>query len=152
MDRQECRDENLGVVSDVTVTDKHIDIYRIFVQTITAAESRRQQVSAMYMSVIAVIGTAAATFKNSTPMLLAAIIIIFSTAWLVSICYFRRLAKAKFHVIKKIESDLVIASFKIERDHYERSGKRIELTQIEMAFPIIAIVGGMTYCLWSLFC
>lgn len=152
MEQEKRHQRNLGSLQDVTSIDHRIEIYRIFVETVTAAENRRQQVSAIYIGVIAAIVTIASAVGNAAWTILAGTIVAVSATWFMSIWYFRKLAKAKFDVIGKMESDLPIAPFAQEWKMFKQEGKFIGLTHMEMVFPTISGIGGLVYLLWWILC
>lgn len=121
-----------------------IDLYGIYINTITAAENRRQQVSAIYFSLISAgIGLTGTYSMNNTRYLLPLIAFI-SVIWLITIRYFRKLAQAKFKVIEKLEKDWELQPFATEWEYLKAQKKKsflcISLTSLEMMPPVIALL------------
>lgn len=121
-----------------------LEIYRIFVTTVTAAENRRQQTSTVYLGMIVALTTVTSAFQDIRFYSVVGVILI-SIFWLLSISYFRRLAKAKFHVIKILEAKLPFAAFDTENAFRTEGTKgkqrrRTELTHLEMAIPILVVI------------
>ena len=132
-----------------------LELYSVYVQTITANEQRRLQISVFYTSLItgwlALIGIidSLKVFYITIPIFGISIV------WFLSIRYFRALAKAKFSVIKELEKHFFIQPFAIERKHYKgqdnsnigtKSKKRwrIGLAHIDMIVPLfISIISGI---------
>ena len=83
----------------MTGLDCKLEIYKIFVGTITASENRRQQASTVYLGMIAAVFTVMASIKNIELIFPVLVILVTSVLWWLTINYFRRLAKAKFSVI-----------------------------------------------------
>ena len=136
------------------------ELYKTFVETITAAEQRRQQASAVYLSLISA-GAAALGIANDLDQIYVVIpAMVVSIIWFSSIQYFRGLAEAKFKVIEKLEATWVIKPFKQEWEEFEKLKKknpmlRVKLTQLETIPPIIIIISStlyITYRLLSLIC
>lgn len=147
MEQEERHRRDMESAQDLVPVDRQVEIYKTFVETITAAESRRQQVSAMYISIIAAIVTVASAVTSAASISLAGIIIALSVTWFMSIQYFRKLAKAKFEVVKRIENDLPIAPFALEWKEFKQNGKFVGLTHVEMVLPTISGLGGLVYVL-----
>lgn len=115
-----------------------LEVYRIFVATITAAENRRHQASTVYLGMIVALATVIGAFQDISFWSILGVMLI-SVVWLLSVYSFRQLAKAKFHVIKKLEAKLPFAAFGAEEKKRQRQ-KRIDLTCLEMTVPILVIV------------
>ena len=124
-------------------------LYAVYVDTITANESRRQQLSIFYLSIIsagvAVLGTA----NDVNPLLIVAPIFVVSTVWYLSIRYFRVLAQAKFKVIFELEEHFAIKPFRLEYTKYkgtetssEKTNKKtwLGLTHLDMVVPFLIMV------------
>ena len=127
-------------------TKARLEIYSIFVQTITAAEHRRQQTSSVYLAMIVAVVTAAGAIRDIPLWLTAVVSFTIALVWLLSICYFRRLAKAKFHVIRQLEACFPMAAFKEEETEYKKGGrKQLGLTFLEMIVPVAILLASGTY-------
>ena len=134
-------------MSDV---DRKLEIYKVFISTITANENRRQQASVVYLGMIAAIVTAVGVVHNDMPLLYpATLIFLISTIWFLTIKYFRRLAKAKFAVVSEMEKDIPIAAFEMERKILsEQKSCQVDLTHLEMALPFflaLVCIGYMVF-------
>ncbi len=69
--------------------------------------------------------------------------------WFLSIRYFRKLAEAKFFVIRQIEKDLPIAAFELEWSKFKEEGKwRVSLTHLEMSIPLMVSLLSAGYILF----
>lgn len=83
-----------------------IELYRLMVETVTANESRRHQISAVYLALAAaalgLISTQSAVNYN----MIASGSLFLSIIWLLQIKYLRNLASAKFRVILELEKRL----------------------------------------------
>ena len=131
----------------MTDLDRKLEIYKVFVTTITANENRRQQTSTVYLGMVAAVITAAGVVRDIPLIYPALVILSISVIWFFTIRYFRRLAKAKFAVVSKIEEDLPIAAFDMEWQILS-TGKnnRIGLTHLEMFVPsLIALQSCAVY-------
>lgn len=141
---------------DHTLETSHtIEIYTAYIETITANENRRQQASNVYLAMVVAVATVGGAFQEIERIVLASASFLVSLVWLFSICYFRRLAKAKFAVIDCFESTLGFGAFKLERKalkEFKASRKhlklmRLELTHLEMIVPLLAVVVSGGYIL-----
>ena len=131
--------------------NQKIEIYGIFVRTITAAENRRQQASTIYLGIIVAVFTVAGAVDDLPRVLPGIATLATSIIWLVTVLYFRRLAQAKFAAIKSMESDLPVAPFKLEWQEFDRRRKyRFGLTQIEMIPPLSIGIAALLYVIWPL--
>ena len=131
--------------------DQKIEIYGIFVRTITATENRRQQASTIYLGIIVAVFTAAGAVGDMPSVLPAVATLCTSIIWLVTVRYFRRLAQAKFAVIKRLESDLPFAPFELEWQEVVPKRKlKVGLTQIEMIAPATIGAIALFYVIWFL--
>ena len=130
----------------MTDLDRKLEIYKVFVTTITANENRRQQTSTVYLGMVAAVVTAAGVVRDIPLIYPALVILSISVIWFFTIRYFRRLAKAKFAVVSKIEEDLPIAAFEMEWQILS-AGKnnRIGLTRLEMFVPSLIAASCAVY-------
>ena len=126
---------------------EHLEIYKIVVGTITANEGRRQKATATYLGMIAAIATVASAIPNLALIVPATIMLIIALIWLATLLYFRRLAQAKFAVIKEIEKKLALAAFEREWKYFKdkRVSFGLSLTYIEMVIPVVAAIGSFCY-------
>lgn len=125
-----------------------LEIYRTFVGTITASEARRQQASTAYLGMVAAIATVSVAVPDM-PLILPVVGIFFvALIWLATVVYFRRLAQAKFAVIKEIEKGMDIQAFAFEWHHFnhQRGIFTPSLTRIEMFPPCV-----IAFCCVALF-
>ncbi len=131
----------------------NVQIYGIYVQTITANEQRRQTLAALYLSLIAAGIALLASDKVTQYIAIAIPVSIVSIVWFSTIRYFRNLAKAKFKVIAELESDFDIKPFEREWEYYklERGGFKIGLTHLELIIPIVIFSISSAYIIYYLF-
>jgi len=75
-----------------------------------------------------------------------------SIIWFSSLLYFRRLAKAKWHVVSLIEQNFDIQAFSMEYKKFQEYYKifRLELSQIEMFIPLSIMAVSLGYLAWRL--
>ncbi len=123
---------------------ERLEIYKIFVTTITANEGRRQRAATVYLGMIAGLVAAVQAIPTLTYAGSAAIVFVIAAVWLLTIYYFRRLAQAKFAVIKEIEKDLSFRAFEFEeRSFKQRRGVPApSLTWLEMGLPALLLIGS----------
>lgn len=129
-----------------------IDLYSVFVQTIISNETRRQQASAIYLSLISVGVVALGSIELESKYFVLVPIMVVSVIWFLTIRYFRALAKAKFHVIEKLEQDWSIKPFELEWQHVKQNWtwRGLELSNIETYLPIAVFVLVLGYLIFGL--
>lgn len=133
-----------------------LTIYSIIVNTITANEQRRQQAATIYLSLIVGLFTAFGSIKSLQAIYIAIPIFIIALIWFASICYFKRLAEAKFHVINELEGKLIYAPFREEWNKFKKLKlskvvPNFKLTQLEMMIPAIIAVISFCYTIYWIF-
>lgn len=148
----------------MTEKSEMLELYSVYVETVTANEQRRQALSAFYTTIIAA-GAAFLTSDNDYDhvWIISAIFVI-SVIWYLTIRYFRRLAKAKFEVIKLMESHFAVQPFGLEwkffkgdlPDNAEAPRKkrrwiRFSLTHFDMVIPLVSLISCGAYLLYRLF-
>ena len=130
-----------------------LDLYNIYVTTIISNENRRQQASAIYLSLISAGLALIGSIKSINIYYVIFPAIAISVIWLLTISYFRLLAQAKFKVIEEIEKDWDIKPFYSEWKHFKSQKRgaffRISLTYLEMSIPIITFVCAVVYILFD---
>jgi hypothetical protein len=142
----------------MTEKEQILELYKTFVETITANEQRRQALSAFYTSLIAA-GGAASNSSAFDSELLALAILIVSLIWLVSVRYFRRLAWAKFAVIHEMESHFALRPFEREWQYFTtttdakrrlvpRRWSRWTLTHFDQVIPSLTAAASLCYLLY----
>jgi len=119
-------------------------LHQTYVQTITSNESRRQQLSSLYLSLIAGGVAYLGSDSNVNPVFVIAPIFIISLIWFFSIRYFRLLAKAKFKTLEELENKFDIMPFSIEWDFFSKK-KPIGLTLLDMAVPLFIAVSSFGF-------
>ena len=109
-----------------SVMDQHqeaIELYKTYVETITANEHRRQSIGALYTSLIAAAGVLLASDREFDPHWIALGVLVISGVWLASVRYFIRLAQAKFVVIRQLEDQFSIKPFRREWQAFKQHEK-----------------------------
>ena len=83
---------------------------------------------------------------------LAGLGLVISIVWFLTVRYFRRLADAKFDVIKKMEASLPVSPFELEHNAYKaKRGFHIRLTYLEMIPPLFFAVLCLLYIFLNVF-
>ena len=143
----------------MTSSDEMLELYKTYVETITANESRRQSISALYVSLIAAAGALLASDTESNEVWIAAAILIVSVVWFLSVRYFARLARAKFDVIERMESTFSFAPFAVEWEQFKSDGASSRLglsgwtlTRFDQVIPGLSAACSCAFLLWSLCC
>jgi len=129
-----------------------IQLYGIYVQTISANEQRRQTLSALYLSLVAAGIALLGSGKEIQYLAIAVPIAVISLVWFSTIRYFRNLAKAKFKVISEFEENFEIKPFFREWKYYkqEKGGLKIGLTHLELIIPITIFVVSISYIVYDI--
>jgi len=130
-----------------------LEIYKVFVTTITANENRRQRASTIYLAMLAAIATVASSIRDMDLIYPVMVILLISIIWLCNIIYFLKLAQAKFLVVAEIEKNLPIAAFGMEWQTFKDNKRwwQISLTKLEMTVPVLAIVLCISYVAFYFF-
>lgn len=126
--------------------DSALELYKLFLATTEKVSDRRAQANAWMLSVngaiVALYGylqsdksvapseTFAAIWLWAIPV--AGILV--CVAWFTLLRSYRSLNRAKFTVLKEIESELAFAPFTREEEVYDAEG-RVSLSKIESAIP-----------------
>lgn len=123
-----------------------LKMYEIYVATITAQEQRRYQIVAVYSTLVAGAWAVLVTGDMSHQTLIIIGICIISLVWAFTVRAFKRLAEAKFSVIRDIEKEFLIQPFRREWE-YEKSGKffYLRLSRLDEFVPWLMLFFGVTY-------
>ena len=139
-----------------------LELYQVYVTTITATEARRQQANTAYLSFT---GVSVAIFSagHLSTFWFAVLLFLISLIWEATVRYFRRLSQAKFHVIGKLEKEWLLKPFGAEWEHFKTHqssgtdqigiGVRyipLSLTYVELAVPVAMNRLCIAYLLWLL--
>lgn len=131
-----------------------LELYSIVVGTITANEQRRNQMAAIYLTVISLSTALLGVYKDLEPLFVVIPMLVTSLFWLLNMLYFRSLAKAKFSVIKEIEAEWEFRPFDREWQSLKAQPayRRVSLTIIESLFPALIFLGATGYLLYRILC
>ncbi len=131
-------------------------LYGTYVGALTAAESRRTQISSFYLTLLAA-GLALAGSEFKVDMLYFSIGGAFvGVLWLATIMFFRALAQAKFDVVEQFESRFPIAPFREEWHAFNGKYNRgrflnLSLTRLEMLLPTAVLLVSLGYIGWRVY-
>lgn len=134
-----------------------LELYAVYVQTITANEQRRLQLSAFYLTLVSTGLALLGILEGMDPVFIVFPVLMISIVWFSSIKYFRQLAKAKFMVINEMENNFFLKPFGMERDNYK--GKKIfkskllkkyGLTHLDMCIPLIIGICSSIYLAYKI--
>ena len=133
---------------EILKNSKKIEIYSIFIQTIISSEQRRQQISVVYYSILAAMSALLGSKIDINSKYVVFCISIISLIFFAKIRYFKKLASAKFSVIKQLESGWDIRPFEIEWVEFKKTQKiKVigNLTQLESLIPLAISILGFVY-------
>ena len=131
-------------------TSELLILHQTYVQTITSNENRRQQLSSIYLSLIAAGVAFWGADSDIDPIFIVSPIFVISLIWFVSIRYFRLLAKAKFKTLEKIEAKFDIMPFSVEWEIFSKK-KPIGLSLLDMAIPLMIFLPSLIYLAMRIF-
>lgn len=124
-----------------------IELYKIMIDTITANEQRRQQVTSVNISLVVAGMAALGGIKDLDPLYVVLPALPLAAIWLFSIRYFRRLSKAKWEVVHEIESQFQHQPFSDEWKRVKEAPGWMSfgLTHLEMSVPLAIITTSTLY-------
>lgn len=140
-----------------------LELYKVFVDTITANEQRRQTLSAFYTSLIAAGAALLGSGRHYDPVWIVSAVLVVSLIWFLTMRYFRRLAQAKFKVIGEMETHFELRPFELEWRHFKnksstdsetvkpRKWSRWTLTHFDQVIPLLAAISSAGYLLYRVF-
>lgn len=137
----------------MTEDSETLELYRIMVETVTANEQRRQQISSVFITLLAAGFGAAGAIQDFDMVYATAPALVVSFVWFAQVRFLKRLATAKFHVIGKLEEKLSFHPFAeewsfLKRDNPKRKWLRLGLSDIEMIVPIAVFVASCVHLTW----
>jgi len=128
--------------------DETLELYRMMVETITANEQRRQQISSVFITLIAAGFGAVGAVENLEPIYVTIPAAFMSSIWWSQVRFLKNLATAKFHVIDQLEKKMSFQPFYeewvfLKRKRTEKANQkwfRLGLSQIEMLVPALIFI------------
>ena len=132
----------------MTKADDTLELYRIVVDTITSNEQRRQQISSVFITLIAAGFGAVGAVEKLELIYVTTPALIVSAVWWAQVRFLKNLATAKFHVLNQLEERLSFRPFHEEwvflkrarSEDGSRTWFRMGLSQIEMLVPSLIFV------------
>ena len=129
---------------------RNLELYKTFVDTITATEQRRQQASGIYLSLLSAGAATLGIAKDLDPIFIVIPALTVSLIWLASIFYFRGLAEAKFKVINQLEAGWSLKPFDLEWEAFKKIREKkpilkVSLTHLEMVPPALIFLVSCVY-------
>lgn len=124
-----------------------IELYKIMIDTITANEQRRQQMTSVNISLLVAGAAALGGIEKLDPIYISLPALPLAMIWYLSIQYFRRLAKAKWAVVHEIEKEFEYQPFYDEwrKTKEEPNHLPFGLTHLEMVVPAIIFSVSLIY-------
>ncbi|MBC6408629.1 MAG: hypothetical protein GDA40_11280 [Rhodobacteraceae bacterium] len=139
----------------MTEKEEILELYKVMVGTITAAEARRQRVNAVFTTLMVAVFGAAGVIDNFDFLYASIFAIILSLLWFAQLVYFKWLAEAKFCVIDQLEQRLSYKPFQVEWSHMQSRLWKIPLTRLELFVPLLFLLSSLAYafvCIKQIFC
>ena len=132
--------------------NERLEIYKIYVETVTSNEMRRQTSSTIYLGMLSAVATITPVKVWEHAHVPATVALVISLTWLATVMYFRRLAKAKFSVIAEFENELSLPPFEREWQYLKHQKKIffVDLTYLEMIIPTITSIFCIGYIIYSI--
>lgn len=145
--------------------DETLELYRVMVETVTANEQRRQQISAVFITLIAAGFAAVGAISDFELIYVTVPAAFISIVWWSQLRYLKRLASAKFHVIGQLENKLSYRPFEEEWRFLKKIEEeipdgpkvlkmlrniRMGLSQIEMTVPLVIFLASVGHILFSI--
>lgn len=133
---------------------ERLELYKVMIATITAAEQRRQQVTTVNISLVVAGMTALGGIKGLDPIYIALPALPLAVIWLSSIRFFRRVAKAKWEVVGELEREFEAQPF---GDEWRTVKDKLDvmpfgLTHLEMFIPAAIITASTLYLIFRAAC
>lgn len=130
----------------------NIEKLQIVMETITAAENRRQVATSTHVAIVAGIAVFASASSNLSHGFLSLVSMLVSISWLLNINGYAKLLKAKWTVAEKIQKDIQFEPFLEERDIWTRNSVRGSLTisNTEKIIPTAILLISITIAINSL--
>ena len=131
----------------MTKENQILELYRIYVSTIIAQEQRRYQIIAVYSTLMAgAWGLLVTDGGAQHQALIIAFICTISVIWTLTVCAFRRLAKAKFAIIDRIEADFPVQPFGWEWKYTKNNRfSNLRLSLLDTCIPLFAMACAIVY-------
>jgi len=135
-----------------------LEIYKIFVDTITANEQRRQKINSVFITLSATGIAAAGAIEDLDPIYVAVPGLLVGLIWFAQVRFLKRLATAKFQVIEQLEERLSYRPFAEEWKFFKGSDEtpfssfRFGLSGLEMIVPLVLLLGCSLYLIHRWIC
>lgn len=135
----------------MTKSDETLELLHLMVSTATANEQRRQQISSVFLTLIAGGFAAVGAIEKLELIYVSIPASIVCAVWWLQVRYLKRLATAKFHVIGQLEERLEYRPFAEEWAFLKRDKNSIRifrglgLSQLEMIVPAILFLAAISH-------
>lgn len=115
------------------------EIYSTYISALLNTEGKRQNANQIYLTISLAVVTAYSTIEGF-PKIYAVLMIGFvALIWLLTISFYRNLARAKFKVLLELEKQLVFAAFTKEWEAMPTAHRMVGLTRLEILAPFVLI-------------
>lgn len=134
--------------SDKSVEIDHLlHLHSTMVDTITAAENRRQNYSTLSFGLISAGFALFGSDIDIDKIFISVPVLAISITWLVTVRFFAKLAKAKWDVVDEIEEELNVQPFRREWELFRASKSKLDIgpAKLEQFTPILAILTAGSY-------
>ena len=130
----------------------------MMVDTVSANEQRRQQISSVFITLLAAGFGLAGAIQDFNMVYATAPAFVVSLVWFAQVRFLKRLAIAKFHVISQLEEEFSYQPFAEEWRFLKldsaTKGKRLRLnlSDLEMVVPFCVFLASAIHLVWVAWC
>lgn len=122
------------------------DIYGAYVSALLHNEGKRQNANQIYLTISLAVITAYSTIEAFPKLYAVSMIGFVAVIWILTILFYRNLARAKFKVLLEMERQLAFDPFTKEWAAMPSAHRRVGLTRLEVLAPFVLIAfAAMVY-------
>lgn len=126
-------------------------IYGTYVDALMQTEAKRQAANQVYMTISLAVLTIFSTVTTLEPRLIALMLALVGVTWIVTILWYRALAKTKYQILLDLETHLEYNPFTREWEAFSNAGKVFGLTRLELISPLVMLViaAEISFNIWE---
>lgn len=115
------------------------EIYATYVSALLHNEGKRQNANQIYLTISLAVITAYSTIEGFPKMYAVSMIGFVAVIWVLTILFYRNLARAKFKVLLEMEKQLAFDPFTKEWAAMPSAHRKVGLTRLEVLAPFVLI-------------